>query len=257
MKYYVTGDVHGYYSILKAALKDAGFYEDKDPHKLIIVGDLFDRGKEALDLQRFMIDLMDKNEAILIKGNHEDLFVEMVTKDKGLPYRHHVSNGTYDTALQLTGYDSVMAQLRNYDFADKAKETPYYRRIIPSMLDYYETEHYIFTHGWIPCIREHNGTYSFYSTWRDASKSEWMNARWINGMEAARTAADNDKTVVCGHWHSSYGHSRIDGTCSEFGPDADFSPYYGPGIIAVDACTVFSKIINVLVIEDEPLKCNY
>ena len=30
----------------------------------------------------------------------------------------------------------------------------------------------------------------------------------------------------------------------------DFSPYYGPGIIAIDACTAFSGKVNCLVIED-------
>ena len=80
-----------------------------------------------------------------------------------------------------------------------------------------------------------------------------MSARWINGMDAAQTAAD-DKTVVCGHWHASYGHSRYEKKCTEFGPDADFSPYYGPGVIAIDACTAHSMRINVLVIEDDEIK---
>jgi len=80
-----------------------------------------------------------------------------------------------------------------------------------------------------------------------------MGARWINGMLAARTA-QADKTVVCGHWHTSYGHSRLEKKCTEFGPDADFSPYYGSAIIALDACTVHSHKINVLVIEDEELQ---
>lgn len=250
MKYYVVADVHGFYSILKAELKKAGYFDDPEPHKLIVLGDLFDRGSEAKELQDFILQLMENDEVILIRGNHEDLFQEMVTEDEGLPYSHHVSNGTYDTALQLTGYDPVLAQIRHFDFADEAKKTPYYQVIMRAMLNYYETEHYVFTHAWIPCIKERNGQYSAYSTWREASEREWMNARWINGMEAAQTAADEDKTVVCGHWHASYGHSKLEGKCSEFGPDADFSPYYGPGVIAIDACTAHSKQINVLIIED-------
>ncbi len=253
MKYYIVADVHGFFSILDSALKDAGYYSDPEPHKLIVLGDLFDRGSEAVELQSFILKLMEKDEVILIRGNHEDLFVEMVTEDEGLPYSHHVSNGTYDTALQLTGYDPVMAQIRHYDFADDAKKTPYYQKIIPAMLDYFETESYVFTHAWIPCIVERNRSYSYYSTWRDASKAEWMNVRWYNGMDAAQTAAD-DKTVVCGHWHASYGHSRYEKKCTEFGPDADFSPYYGPGVIAIDACTAHSKMINVLVIEDNEIE---
>ena len=43
MKYYVTSDVHGYDSILRQALADAGFFEEKEPHRLVILGDLLDR----------------------------------------------------------------------------------------------------------------------------------------------------------------------------------------------------------------------
>ena len=73
MRYYVTADVHGFFSELKAALNNAGFFEDKEPHKLIICGDLFDRGNEAVQLQKFILDLMERDEVILIRGNHEDL----------------------------------------------------------------------------------------------------------------------------------------------------------------------------------------
>ena len=248
MKYYVTADPHGFYTPFHKALTDSGFFQDPDPHKLIVLGDLFDRGAEAARLQGFILDLMDDDQVILIKGNHEDLFQELVTIDKGLPYGHHVSNGTYDTALQLTDYDFVMARIKNFDFAESARETPYYTRIIPAMLDYYETERYVFTHGWLPCPHDDAG-YGFDAGWRTAGPKEWQNARWYNGMDAARSSREG-KTVVCGHWHCSYGHANYEHKGSEFGPDADFSPYYGPGIIALDACTAFSGKVNVLVIED-------
>ena len=141
MKYYVTADLHGFYMEFQDALKASGYYEDKEPHKLIILGDLFDRGSEAKRLQAFVLNNMEN--LILIRGNHEDLFEKLVTADEGLPYSHHVTNGTYQTALQLTGFDPTMARIRNYDFADAAKATPFYKTIIPSMLDCYETDHYI------------------------------------------------------------------------------------------------------------------
>ena len=70
-------------------------------------------------------------------------------------------------------------------------------------------------------------------------------------MDAAHNGVvEENKTIVCGHWHSSYGHSRYERKRSEFGDDADFSPYYGKGIVAIDACTVHSKQINCIVIEE-------
>ena len=163
--------------------------------------------------------------------------------------RYHKSNGTYDTALQLTDFDPVMVSIRHYDFADAAKDTPFYKEIIPAMLDYFETEHYVFTHGWIPSIPNRDKSYSYISSWREADREQWSQARWFNGMDAAQTA-DENKAIVCGHWHTSYGHSKYEHKGTEFGEDADFSPYYGPGIIAIDACTAFSGKVNCLVIED-------
>lgn len=249
MKYYVTADTHGFYSVLREALEKAGYFDDREERKLIILGDLFDRGEEAKEMQGFILQQMETGDLILVKGNHEDLFQELVTEDKGLPYSHHVHNGTYDTALQLTGFDPTMAHIRNYDFADAAKQTPFYTQIIPSMIDYYETEHYIFVHGWIPCIADRRTGFSYYSDWRSVDTFEWKRARWYNGMDAVQTCME-DKTILCGHWHSSYGHWKYEHIGSKFGADADFSPYYGSGIIALDACTAISNRANVIVLED-------
>ena len=253
MRYYVTADTHGFYTPLMQALEKAGYFKDEAPHKLIICGDIFDRGKEAQEMQRFVLDEMEKDGIILIKGNHEDLFEELVTTDQGLAYSYHVSNGTYATALQLTGFDLAMAQVRHFDFAEAAQQTPFYQKIIPAMFDYYETENYVFTHGWIPCIPENKWQYSFVENWRESSEEEWKKARWLNGMVAFKTARD-DKTVVCGHWHASFGHCMYGEAAKEFGQYTDFSPFYAPGIIALDACTASSGFVNCIVIEDEPLK---
>ena len=204
MRYYVVSDIHGFHSQLIAALNQAGFFADQQPHKLIVLGDLFDRGKEAKELEAFISDLMDKDLVILIRGNHEDLYEDLVTVDKGIGLNHHISNGTYDTALQLSGFDPVIATIRHYDFAEAALQTIYYQKIIPAMRDFYETEHYVFVHGWIPCFRERHG-YSHISDWRKASDDLWKNARWVNGMAAYATVYEEDKVIVCGHWHTSYG----------------------------------------------------
>jgi len=249
MKYYITADVHGFYTEFHKALDTAGYFADPEPHRLIILGDVFDRGQEAAEMQRFILSLLEQDAVILVRGNHEDLFEEMIMIDKGLPVRHHKSNGTYGTALQLTGYDPITAQIQHWDFAAAARETPYYQQIIPAAVDWYETAHYVFVHGWIPCIRERGGSFSHRSDWREATPEEWRWARWVNGMDAAQTCAE-EKTILCGHWHCSYGHAQYEGKGSEFGPDADFSPYYGPGVIALDACTAHSGKINILTLED-------
>ena len=248
MKYYVVADVHSETTLMMNALEKKGFFSDVEPHKLIALGDMFDRGPEPKKMQKFLLDAMNKGELIHIRGNHDDLYEELATEDHGLPYSHHVMNGTYETALILTGFDPSMAHMRNYAFAEAIRETPFFQQIIPSMPDYYETEHYVFVHGWIPTF--HDGhEYWENPDWRHATPMAWKMARWYNGMELSRFCSE-EKTVVCGHWHCSFGHSNYEGKGSEFGEDADFSPYFGKNIIAIDGCTARSRIVNVLIIED-------
>ena len=58
------------------------------------------------------------------------------------------------------------------------------------------------------------------------------------------------KTIVCGHWHILYDYSKFEGKGTEFGKDADFSPYIAPGIVAFDTCTAYSDIVNCIIVED-------
>ena len=256
MRYYVTADVHGYFSELKSALAEKGFFEDTMPHKLIICGDIYDRGTEALELQNFILDLISKDKAILIKGNHEDLAFDLLTNwNKGsFLQRHHYSNGTLDTICQLT--ETTIAQLSTEpdEIYRKFSKNPFIQDIIPAMVDFYETEHYIFTHGWIPATiigSSNSKSYIPIVDWRNAGAQDWDNARWINGMEAAhRGIIESEKTIVCGHWHCSFGHAHYEGDGGEFDNNPNFNPYYGEGIIALDACTPVSKKINCIVIED-------
>jgi len=260
MKYYVVADVHGFYSILKTTLCNVGYFCDKKPHKLIICGDIFDRGTETLEMQSFISDLIDKDEVILIKGNHEDLLINLVKElDRGESaalYGHNLSNGTTMSLLELTNNNLLDARYMTKKIAKQFYNTIFYKKIFPKMLNYYETNNYIFVHGWIPCYAlcesMGNEQYIYQEDWREASEERWNHARWINGMLAASQGViDSNKTIVCGHWHSSYGHFKLEGKCSEFDEDADFSPYYAKGIIAIDACTAHTGEINCVIIEDD------
>ena len=85
MKYYITADIHGFYTEFHKALDEAGYFTDPEPHKLLLLGDIFDRGQEAVEMQRFILSLLVQDIVILVRGNHEDLFEEMSTIDVGQP----------------------------------------------------------------------------------------------------------------------------------------------------------------------------
>ena len=58
MKYYITADVHGFYTEFHKVLDKAGYFSDPKLHKLIILSDLFDCGQEAVEMQRFILSLL-------------------------------------------------------------------------------------------------------------------------------------------------------------------------------------------------------
>ncbi len=257
MRYYVVADPHGFFTELKIALEEKGFFSDTEPHKLIICGDLFDRGAEALALQEFVLDLMRKDQVILIRGNHEDLALKLLNEWhlRSYLFSHHISNGTVDTVCQLTNSSITDLHWNDEVIGKRFLNSALVQKIIPAMVDYFETEHYIFVHGWIPCtilprfMRVNE--YIFNENWRESNPEQFARSRWTNGIEAAHYGmTEPGKTIVCGHWHCSFGHANYEGTCSEFGDIADFSPYYSDGIIALDACTAVSKKVNCIVIED-------
>lgn len=256
MKYYVVADIHGFYTELKNALTEKGFFDDKEPHKLIVCGDLLDRGSEALKVQSFIVDLLEKDEVILIRGNHEDLFEKIVDNaeeclTEDIRYTQHCSNGTVGSLLQLTDSDLISAIISPKRFVAKVKNTLFYKKILPAMINYYETRNYIFVHGWIPCNVHGDGTdlldiFTYIEDWRNQSEKQWSDARWLNGMAAANDGViEENKTIVCGHWNCAFGHSILEGK-----KELDSSPYFGKGIIAIDAHTVSSHKVNCIVIED-------
>lgn len=243
MKYYVVADVHGYADILKKALSDAGFDKDNHEHIFVSLGDLLDRGKQPRECLQFVNSLERK---ILIRGNHEDLMEEML--EAGYPRTHDFHNGTYNTVIDLKGNnidDNFEAMKYDID----------YLKYISSAVDYFETKTAIFVHGWIPCFYWESWSgvrheWSKNEKWREVQ--DWKPYRWLNGMEAWKNGIrEKNKTIFCGHWHTSFGNYRYhqSGDC-EFGEMADFGPFIDTGIVALDACTSFSKKMNVYVLEE-------
>ena len=106
MKYYITADTHGYCSLLKNALDQSGFFTEKADHKLIILGDLFDRGEEAKEMQDFILQQMETGNLILVKGNHEDLFQELVTEEMDEDALEALADSLCERASVLTASET-------------------------------------------------------------------------------------------------------------------------------------------------------
>ena len=61
MKYYVVSDIHGYYDEMIKALTEKGFFAEKEPCKLIICGDLLDRGSQSKEIIDFILENLEQD----------------------------------------------------------------------------------------------------------------------------------------------------------------------------------------------------
>ena len=240
-KFFVTSDIHSFMNPLKRALDEKGFDPTNKDHWLVVCGDCYDRGDDSELVLNYLMSLERK---ILIRGNHDLLLRDLC--ERGFPHRHDFHNGT-----TITVYDLGDAGAGN-DFEKCCEVTQNKLREYNNLLvNYFETQHYIFVHSWIPIIFQNGGLYKYDKNWRNATNDQWELAMWGNPFELAEQGLNQTgKTIIFGHWHASAGWARAEGR-SEFGEDAKFEPYYGDGYIAIDGMTALSHKVNMLVIEDE------
>lgn len=245
-KLFVFSDVHGFYNELRKTLNEVGFDQNNPEHIAVCLGDTTDRGTQPQEVIDYLTSLPRK---VLIKGNHESLIMRCI--GRSYPEWHDWHNGTAQTIIDL-----APRAVNFYDACSVAYEKM--QPFIDSMVNYYETKHYIFVHSFVPlkncdglpAYYTKNRKFEFNPDWRYAHASAWEEARWGNPFDLAAQGLLPDKTLVFGHYHTSWPRHKYEGK-PEMGDKADFSPYYGNGYIGIDACTAYSKKVNVLVLEDE------
>lgn len=242
-QFFVSSDIHSFYTQWMKALKTTGFDKSNKDHIIVVCGDLLDRGDESMECLKF-VNSLPKNRKVLIRGNHEDLLEVCIDrKEFG---QHDLHNRTLKTIFNLCGRDENGFWFDdNYKTVfDEIKHCKPLYKYLNSLQDYAEVGDYIFVHGWIPLEADSpNG---------DWKSGDWVQARWSNGMEMWEQGHRiKDKTIVCGHWHTSWGNSNLHHKGTERGKDACFEPFIDEGIIALDSCVACSGQINCIKLEVE------
>lgn len=274
MKYFVCSDIHSAYDKWMESLNNAGFNINNNDHSIILLGDLCDRDEKPLECLEFVNHLLDKDRIICILGNHEDLLNKAINRKKFEHYDYH--NGTVDTVNIIVGRDSKGYKDGLFIPDDVAltrvKLNDLWQRYFKSCKLYYETDHYIFTHAWVS-YEPLTSSWNYHHNWRDTEDPNvlrdwydngiWANPfkKWYqNGMKGI-----DGKTIVCGHWNTSWAWREYRGYDKEFlnrvetmyldsegvmHPTVCHDIFKDNGIIGLDSCVVVSHKINVLVLEE-------
>lgn len=261
-KLFCMADIHSFYELARDKLDEVGFDINNPDHIFVHCGDLLDRGPDSIKCLE-MVNSIPDDRKILIYGNHEELMLDLIQRSFFMT--HDVYNGTLQSVAQIAElpYEDVyMFDLTAQCAMQKTWEHPEFQQYKNSWMDYAIVGQYVFVHGWIP-THFYDGTTvtaldKVNGDWKDGN---WKKARWLNGMEEwAKGNRFMDKTIVCGHWHTSWGHAYLHDNGVEFqeayyrdeqDPNRieHFEPFIDEGIIALDACTAYSNKMNCVVLE--------
>ena len=202
---------------------------------------MFDRGRQSKEIIDYILSHLDK--IVLIRGNHEDLMSEMIERNNSS--YGDLRNGTAYTIVDL--YPEW--QISEFDLKKIAHNTGL-QKVLDLCVNYFETKHHVFVHSWIPVI-ENCCLYD--CDWRKARNERWEKARWVNPLIMTEYELfEPNKTIVFGHWHcSAFWNRKNPEKFKEFDDGANYEPFITENYIALDACTIYSKKVNVIVIEDD------
>lgn len=262
---FAISDIHGHYTETIKSLKEAGYNENNTQHFLVVCGDIFDRGRENIEIYQWLKKLTDESKAIVIKGNHDSMFIDFLTSNNN-PF-NYCNNGMCETV------DDFLGRTRSFEswclidkkceptvgaFAEFAEESrkeineeyPELLLWLNSMPWYYETQNYIFVHGAIDTQA---------LDWRQPhcilyDKVDWDALSWDDGSFLGKRMYNTDgKIVVAGHFHTYHLRNKYDLSEEENHSILDINDETLGHKIFIDGCTPHTKNVNVLVIENEEL----
>ena len=228
-KVFVLSDIHGAFDSFKSILK----YWHEEEEQLVILGDLADRGPKSKEALLFTRQLVEEKEAILIKGNHDDM-LEKYLKNPRKHQGHYYMNGGESTLRSLLGDEFLENQgAKN---AKRIKEDyPWLLPFLESLRYFYEWEDYLFVHAGVDLTLDH---------WRDSSKRDFI---WIReGFYDQKNTTD--KRIVFGHTVTS----RLHGNFSNFEVWKT-----NDGLIGIDGGAVYGGQLNALSLSKEGIENSY
>ena len=134
-KVIIIGDIHSCAEPLKEVLKD--FSEE---NLYVFVGDYFDRGIQAVETFKIMLDLLEKPNVILIEGNHENNSVKKFINNEE-KYTKSFDETTLQPLLKEFELDYIKSSLKKI-----------YKRLRQCFAFEFRGKKFLCTHGGLPLV---------------------------------------------------------------------------------------------------------
>jgi hypothetical protein len=252
MKNFVVSDIHDHYDLLTESLNRNGFDINNEDHRLIVCGDAFYSGPQPGELFVFLRELSEKGRLIFIYGNHD---IELLDN---LRVKRFTRPANRRCAALIVRYLTQKTELSDDELVSECENLGFTRFLSEVPVWYYESEDYVFTHGFIPTEKK-----AYRPDWRDATEREWRTAaaRGDAMMLSMRYGiSEPQKKIVCGHYSAARCYLMKNASSADWdnkiykdvsGVPADgFKPFFGDTFIAIDQSVKKMGFVNCLVLEE-------
>ena len=259
MKYFVFSDVHGCYKELMESLNKAGYNSLDDSHKLVFLGDAFDKNRDDYNMYLFLKNNIKNNKLIWVMGNH-DLYLLKVLKNR------KINKFCYNTVMNIgKGIDSSLEDIN--DCIDALIQDGLYKILTEDVKYYFETKYHVLAHAFIPYDKRE---LKYDPLWRTSNESTWCSA--VNNMQGFKLSIVDKilvpgKTLVLGHIGAYYGnltkyHPELEVGSSDFKKVGYklmkyckkyfeyFETFIGDGVVGIDSRCFETGFVNIYKIEE-------
>ncbi len=262
-KIFFISDLHGHFTETIEALKKAKYNENDPNHLLVVLGDIFDRGEQNLEIFDWLYHLTQEKKAIVTYGNHHKFLIDFLEGDNNpFNYLRNGLNTTIDDFWHRTDSfiswcrldkkgeinDNAYAEWAEICRRDINKEYPDLLPWLKAMPRYFESERYIGTHGALDldCEDWHEPKKTLYSL-KGWDACDFDDGTFIDDIN------NTGKTIVVGHFGTFALRCGKVSSKEEVLKNCDILPT-DDNKIFLDATTVITKKVNVYVVEDELLE---
>lgn len=172
MRYFAIGDIHGEYDLLVKMLENW----DCENETLILLGDLVDRGPDAKKVVQKAMELQRKYNAIVLKGNHEELLLDFIDNPhySGLTYPSSGGDKTLESFLGKRVHRLLPEKISELMREEYDGEIKWLRNIPTFYEDKQEESTNVFVHG---------GVDFSLNDWKETPASDmmWIRREFIYG----------------------------------------------------------------------------
>lgn len=218
----MISDIHGCLDPLRELLRAMSYQPDEDT--LLLLGDYVDRGPCSRETVDYIMELVQRNQAIALKGNHDQRLVDWVRSGDGAVTDKLLAHGGLQT---IHSYSKTTSELSKEGLEQARQEIgqhyEHHIEFLDSLPLYHEDEQHIYVHA---------GLNPNYPNWREQPAYDFMYSK-----EAFhRSPPLPDKTVVFGHTRTVELHGS---------PEV----WFGPGKIGIDGGCAYGMQLNGLIYE--------